>query len=273
MGCASQPQGKPIHQKCCGAKKRMNAMVKSRSSSIDEAEVARFSALAAEWWDPKGKFRPLHKFNPVRLAFIRDQLTGHYGRDPKSPRPLEGLRLLDIGCGGGLLCEPLSRMGASVVGADASRENIETAALHAKSQGLVIDYRATTAEALAEAGEKFDAILNMEVIEHVADPAAFVVSCGEMLKPNALMVLATLNRTLKALGLAVIGAEYILGWLPRGTHDWSKFLTPEQLQDMVESAGLIFEETTGVVYNPLTDRWSLSSDRGVNYMAIARNPA
>lgn len=247
-------------------------MSNSRPSSVDEAEIARFSAMAAEWWDPEGKFRPLHKFNPVRIGFIRDHLAGHFGRDSKSPQPLKGLRLLDIGCGGGLLCEPMARLGANVTGADASKENIATASLHAEAGGLSIDYRATTAEALAEAGEQFDAILNMEVIEHVANRDAFIASCAAMLKPNGLMVLATLNRTLKALGLAVIGAEYILGWLPRGTHDWSKFVTPAELQDAVEKSGLIFEETAGVTYNPLADRWSLSTDMGVNYMAIARKP-
>ncbi len=248
------------------------AMKGLSGGTVDPAEVARFQAMAAEWWDPAGKFRPLHKFNPVRLGFIRDRIVARLGRDPKAHRPLEGLRLLDIGCGGGLLSEPMCRLGATVIGADAGEKNIATAAVHAAGQGLAIDYRCTTAEALAAAGERFDAILNMEVIEHVADRDAFLGACSEMMKPGGIMFLATLNRTLKAFGLAVIGAEYVLRWLPRGTHDWSKFVTPDELKRGLTGAGLDVAELTGVSYNPLLDNWSLSSDIAVNYMVLAEKP-
>lgn len=240
--------------------------------TVDPAEVARFSAIAAEWWDPAGKFRPLHKFNPVRLGFIKSRVTDRFGLDPRAMRPFEGLRFLDIGCGGGLLTEPMCRLGATMIGADASEKNIATARVHAAEQGLGIDYRATTAEALASAGERFDVILNMEVIEHVADREAFLQCCADMLKPGGVMFVATLNRTLKALGLAVIGAEYILGWLPRGTHDWSKFVTPEEMKAGLVASGLAVEEIAGVSYNPLLDSWSLGRDTGVNYMALAAKP-
>lgn len=241
--------------------------------TVDPDEIARFSAMAAEWWDPLGKFRPLHKFNPVRLGYVRERVCTHFSRDPKTVRPFEGLRLLDIGCGGGLLSEPMRRLGAAVMGADAGAKNIATASVHAREQGLDIDYRCTTAEALADAGEKFDVILNMEVIEHVADREAFLKACAAMLKPGGLMIVATLNRTVKALGLAVIGAEYVLGWLPRGTHDWSKFVTPDEMRQGLVDAGLDVGAMTGVAYNPLSDSWSLSRDMGVNYMALAMKPA
>ena len=206
-------------------------------TSIDEEEVAKFSAMAAEWWDPHGKFAPLHKFNPTRLGYIRDVVVGHYGLDDKSLTPFEGVRFLDIGCGGGLLSEPMTRLGAQLVGADASEANIKTAMTHAAEQGLTIDYRATTAEALADAGEQFDVILNMEVIEHVKSPRAFLASCAQLLKPGGIMLVATLNRTPKALLTAKIGAEYILGWLPRGTHDWTKFITPQGNEPLSEICG------------------------------------
>lgn len=241
--------------------------------TVDPDEIARFSAMAAEWWDPLGKFRPLHKFNPVRLTYVRERVCAHFSRDPKTIRPFEGLRLLDIGCGGGLLSEPMRRLGAAVMGADAGAKNVATASVHAHEQGLDIDYRCTTAEALAEAGEKFDVILNMEVIEHVADRDAFLKACATMLKPGGLMIVATLNRTVKALGLAVIGAEYVLGWLPRGTHDWSKFVTPDEMRQGLVDAGLDVGAMTGVAYNPVSDSWSLSRDMGVNYMALATKPA
>src|SRR5690606_39205269 len=194
------------------------------SGTVDEAEVARFSALAAQWWDPTGKFKPLHKFNPVRLGYIKEQVCARFGRDPRAPGAFVGLRFLDIGCGGGLLCEPMARLGAEVVGADASATNIEVAKLHAAESGVMIDYRATTAEDLADAGEKFDVILNMEVVEHVADIDLFVAKCAEMVKPGGIMFVATINRTLKALGLAIVGAEYVLRWLPRGTHQFGKLV-------------------------------------------------
>jgi len=242
-------------------------------ATIDADEVAKFTAMAAEWWDPHGKFRPLHKFNPVRLGYIRTALCARFERDPKAEQPFTGLRFLDIGCGGGLLSEPMARLGADIVGADASPANIKTASLHAQAEGLNIDYRATTAEALAHSGEKFDVILNMEVIEHVADPQAFMSACASMLSPDGCMFLATLNRTLKAYALAIVGAEYVLGWLPRGTHDWHKFITPDEMQKMLEHAGLVVQQSTGVSFNPLLNKWSLSGDMAVNYMAIAENKA
>lgn len=239
-------------------------------STIDPAEVARFSALAAEWWNPNGKFGVLHKFNPVRLGFIRDEAAKHFSRDARGARPFAGLRLLDIGCGGGLLSEPMARLGFDVVAADASEKNIRTASVHGAEQGLAIDYRVATAEGLAAAHEKFDVILNMEVIEHVADLRLFLQSCGSMLKPEGMMFVATLNRTAKAFALAIVGAEYVLGWLPRGTHDWSKFVTPEELETALTGAGMKVGEKSGVVYNPLSGRWSLSgSDTDVNYMVTA----
>ena len=239
-------------------------------STIDEAEVARFSALAAEWWNPNGKFGVLHKFNPVRLGFIRDTAAQHFAREAHGTRPFAGLRLLDIGCGGGLLSEPMTRLGFEVVAADASAKNIKTASVHAAEQGLAIDYRVATAEALAAGGERFDAILNMEVIEHVADLTLFLQSCATMLKPQGLMFVATLNRTTKAFALAIVGAEYVLGWLPRGTHDWAKFVTPGELTAALAACGLTVAQSSGVVFNPLSGRWSLSSDTDVNYMVAAR---
>jgi len=243
-------------------------MPEATRSTIDTAEVERFSALAAEWWNPNGKFRPLHKFNPVRLAYVRDQVAARFGRDAHQARPFEGLRILDIGCGGGLLCEPMARLGAEVVGADASETNIEVAKIHAADSAVSIDYRATTAEALADAGEKFDVVLNMEVIEHVSDPQLYISKCSELVKPDGIMFVATLNRTLKALGLAIVGAEYILGWLPRGTHQYSKFIRPDELEQLLANADMSIIDRTGVIYNPLADRWQRSSDTDVNYMVM-----
>src|SRR5436190_7481962 len=237
------------------------------ASSIDPAEVETFSKIAAEWWDPKGKFAPLHKFNPVRLGFIRDQALYRFGRDGQARRPFEGLRLLDIGCGGGLLCEPMTRLGFAVTGVDASARNIATAAQHAAEQGLSIDYRASTAEELLAAGEPpFDVILNMEVIEHVANPEAYLRDCAKLLKPGGLMIVATLNRTLKALALAKVGAEYILRWLPMGAHDWSKFLKPQEIRDFLAQEPVVVDGPFGVVFNPLSGRWTESPDTDVNYM-------
>ncbi|PWJ84763.1 3-demethylubiquinone-9 3-methyltransferase [Pseudaminobacter salicylatoxidans] len=243
-------------------------MPEATRSTIDTAEVERFSALAAEWWNPNGKFRPLHKFNPVRLAYVRDQVAARFGRDAHQARPFEGLRILDIGCGGGLLCEPMARLGAEVVGADASETNIEVAKIHAADSAVSIDYRATTAEALADAGEKFDVVLNMEVIEHVSDPQLYISKCSDLVKPDGIMFVATLNRTLKALGLAIVGAEYILGWLPRGTHQYSKFIRPDELEQLLANADMSIIDRTGVIYNPLADRWQRSSDMDVNYMVM-----
>jgi len=244
-------------------------------SSIDPAEVERFSRIAAEWWDPRGKFAPLHRFNPVRLAFIRDHALYRFGRDARVRRPFEGLRLLDIGCGGGLLAEPMTRLGFQVVGVDASERNIGTASAHAAAQGLEIDYRASTAEALVAAGEPpFDVILNMEVIEHVADPGEYLRSCAQLLKPGGLMIVATLNRTLKAMALAKVGAEYVLRWLPIGTHDWSKFLKPDEIRDFLSSQPVVVDGPYGVVFNPLTGRWTESTDTDVNYMmTVVRDAA
>jgi 2-polyprenyl-6-hydroxyphenyl methylase/3-demethylubiquinone-9 3-methyltransferase len=237
------------------------------ASSIDPAEVERFSRIAAEWWDPKGKFAPLHRFNPTRLTFIRDQALHHFSRDPAPRRPFEGLRLLDIGCGGGLLSEPMSRLGFAVTGVDASPRNIGTASTHAGEQGLSIDYRASTAEGLLAAGEPpFDVVLNMEVIEHVADPGEYLRSCARLLAPGGLMIVATLNRTLKALALAKIGAEYILRWVPAGTHDWKKFLKPDELRGFLAGEPVTVDGPFGVVFDPITGRWSQSGDADVNYM-------
>ncbi|WP_304176280.1 bifunctional 2-polyprenyl-6-hydroxyphenol methylase/3-demethylubiquinol 3-O-methyltransferase UbiG [Phenylobacterium aquaticum] len=244
------------------------------ASSIDPAEVERFSRIAAEWWDPKGKFAPLHRFNPVRLSFIRDQAALRFGRDPTARAPFQGLRLLDIGCGGGLLSEPMCRLGFSVTGVDASERNIGTASAHAAAQGLEIDFRASTAEALeAEGVAPFDVILNMEVIEHVADPEAFLRNCGRLLAPGGLMIVATLNRTLKAFALAKVGAEYVLRWLPAGTHDWSKFLRPDELRGFLRDEPLAIQGPFGVSYDPLSGRWSRSSDCDVNYMMTVTRDA
>ena len=238
-------------------------------SSVDEAEVAHFSARAAEWWDPRGKMAMLHKFNPVRLAFIKQAACRHFGRDERRLDALADLRLLDIGCGGGILSEPLARLRAEVVGADPSQANIEAAKLHAGEAGVAIDYRVTTAEALADAGERFDIVLAMEVVEHVADLSLFVRRCAEMVKPGGLMIAATLNRTFKSFALAIVGAEYVLRWLPRGTHQWDKFVTPNELEATLERHGLRVIDETGVIYDLLADRWRLSSDMDVNYMVVA----
>jgi 2-polyprenyl-6-hydroxyphenyl methylase/3-demethylubiquinone-9 3-methyltransferase len=245
----------------------------SSSSSIDSAEIQRFSKLASTWWDPRGPMAPLHKLNPVRLGYIRDKVTAHFDRDPKKLDCLKGLRVLDIGCGAGILSEPLARLGASMVGADPSEENIAVAGTHARDNDVEVDYRATTAEALAEAGEVFDVVLAMEVVEHVNDVPEFVATCASMVKPGGLMIAATLNRTLKSFALAIVGAEYILRWLPRGTHQWDKFVTPQELERAIEKSGLNVTGERGVIYNPLADRWQLSSDMDVNYMLVAENNA
>ena len=239
------------------------------TSTIDPAEVAKFSAIAAEWWDPTGKFAPLHKFNPVRLGFIREQVAAHLGRDARSLKPFEGLSLLDIGCGGGLLSEPMARLGFAVTGADASERNIGTARSHAAQSGLEIDYRATTAEALVEEDRGFDVVLNMEVVEHVADVDAYLAACTALVKPGGMTLVATMNKTLKSLALAKIGAEYVLGWLPRGTHDWNRFIPPAQLKASLEESGLTILKTQGVSFDPLGWNWKLSNDVDVNYMVVA----
>ncbi len=237
--------------------------------SIDPGEIAKFSAMAAEWWDPAGKFAPLHKFNPVRLGFIRETAATHFGRDSRSLTPFTGLELLDIGCGGGLLSEPMARLGFAVLGADASEKNIGTARAHAAQSGLAIDYQAITAEALAADGRRFDLILNMEVVEHVADLEGFMAACAGMLKPGGLTLVATMNKTLKSLALAKFGAEYVLGWLPRGTHDWQRFLPPARITQLLEENGLSVQTTQGVSFDPLKWDWRLSRDLDVNYMVVA----
>ena len=238
-------------------------------STVDQAEVDRFSALAAEWWDTRGKMAPLHKFNPVRLGYIRDRAAEHFEREPRKLDCLKGLRILDIGCGGGILSEPLARLGASMVGVDPSEKNIEVAKLHAEQSDLTIDYRCSTAEQLSADGESFDLVLAMEVVEHVSDVSLFVRSCGSMVKPGGIMIAATLNRTLKSFALAIVGAEYILRWLPPGTHQWDKFVTPNELEIAMEQAGLRVTGERGVIYNPFADEWKLSSDTDVNYMLAA----
>jgi 2-polyprenyl-6-hydroxyphenyl methylase/3-demethylubiquinone-9 3-methyltransferase len=243
------------------------------TASIDPAEIAKFSAIAAEWWDPTGKFAPLHKFNPVRLAFLRAELAAHFGRDPRALRPFEGLTLLDIGCGGGLLSEPMARLGFAVTGADASERNIGTARAHAAQTGLEIAYRATTAEALVVEGQAFDVVLNMEVVEHVADVSAYLAACTSLVKPGGLTFVATMNKTLKSLALAKIGAEYVLNWLPRGTHDWNRFIPPTDLRKSLEESGLSILKTQGVSFDPLRWDWRLSSDVDVYYMVVGVRPS
>ena len=239
---------------------------------MDPGEVAKFSALAAEWWDPAGKFAPLHKFNPVRLAFIRREAAARFGRDAQSLRPFEGLTLLDIGCGGGLLSEPMARLGFAVTGADASQRNIGTARAHAAQSALPVDYRAATAEQLAEEGRSYDVVLNMEVVEHVADVGAYLSACARLVKPGGMTIVATLNKTLKSLALAKFAAEYVLGWMPRGTHDWNRFIPPAQLQQILKESGLTIMKTQGVFFDVLTWDWRLASDTDVNYMVVAQKP-
>ena len=240
------------------------------SITVDQREIAKFEAMAEEWWDPNGKFKPLHMLNPCRLEYIVSQVAAQHGRDPNQPRAFEGLRILDIGCGGGLLCEPMARLGADVIGADAAPRNIPVAQVHAEKMGLEIDYRVTTAEALAEAGEQFDAVLNMEVVEHVADPQAFLDACAALVKPGGIHICSTINRNPKSYMMAIIGAEHIMRWLPKGTHEWSKFITPDELFDLIRKAGLDPVDRKGFVFNPITWSWSISSrDLSVNYVTAA----
>ncbi len=242
--------------------------------SVDAAEIAKFAALADKWWDEDGPFRPLHRLNPVRLGFIRDHLAAAFDRDIRAPRPLDGLRIADIGCGGGLLSEPLARLGATVTGVDATAKNIQAASAHAAQSGLAIDYRVATAEALRDAGERFDAVLNMEVVEHVADVDAFLDATAGLVRPGGLMLAATLNRTAKSYAFAILGAEILLRWLPRGTHDWRRFVRPSELAAGLRNAGMTITQITGVVFNPLTDRWTLDArDLDVNYMLVANKSA
>ena len=240
----------------------------AETSSVDAAEIAKFEAMAAEWWDPEGKFKPLHMMNPVRLDYITRQIAAEFGRDLKAARPFEGLRLLDIGCGGGLLSEPMARLGGEVVGADAAERNIPVARIHAEGQDLFIDYRHTTAEALVAGGESFDVVLAMEIVEHVADPAAFVATCRALLRPGGLIIASTINRNAKSFMAAIVGAEWVMRWLPKGTHDWAKFITPEELTGMMSRAGLDPVDRKGFVFNPISWQWSISDrDLSVNYVA------
>jgi 2-polyprenyl-6-hydroxyphenyl methylase/3-demethylubiquinone-9 3-methyltransferase len=243
------------------------------AASLDPDEVARFSAMARDWWDPAGPLAPLHRLNPTRLAWIRDRIADHFGRDTKSGHPLESLKILDIGCGGGLVTEPLARLGATVTGIDPAAENIAVARHHAAAEGLPIDYRPETAEALAARGEMFDVVLVLEVVEHVADVPAFVKTAGVLVKPGGLLLASTINRTLKAWALAIVGAEYVLRWLPRGTHSYDKLVTPNELASALVAAGLDVTAETGVMYVPIADRWRLTRDMDVNYMMAAKRSA
>ncbi|PIB26535.1 bifunctional 3-demethylubiquinol 3-O-methyltransferase/2-polyprenyl-6-hydroxyphenol methylase [Amylibacter kogurei] len=240
------------------------------NTTIDPDEVAKFEAMAAEWWDTEGKFKPLHMLNPTRLDYIVDQICAEFDRDPTQPKPFDGLRLLDIGCGGGLLSEPMARLGATVVGADAAAGNIPVAQIHAEQSGLKIDYRNCTAESLAADGEKFDIVLNMEVVEHVADPLAYLTACQQLLKSNGLMICSTINRNPKSFLMTIIGAEYIMRWLPKGTHEYDKFITPDELVSLITNAGLQNVDRKGFVFNPLTWGWSISDrDLSVNYVTAS----
>ncbi len=241
--------------------------------TADPAELAKFEAMAAEWWDAEGKFKPLHMLNPCRLDYICDQIAAEFERDRAVTEPFSGLRILDIGCGGGLLAEPMARMGAEVVGADAAAGNIPVAQVHAEQSGLEIDYRHTTAEALAEAGEQFDVVLNMEVVEHVASPPDYIEACQRLLKPGGLMICSTINRNPKSFAMAIVGAEWVMRWLPKGTHDWRKFITPDELYELIRNAGLDPVDRKGFVFNPIAWSWSLSDrDLSVNYVTASVKP-
>ncbi|MFD2738371.1 bifunctional 2-polyprenyl-6-hydroxyphenol methylase/3-demethylubiquinol 3-O-methyltransferase UbiG [Sulfitobacter aestuarii] len=243
-------------------------------TTIDPAEVAKFEAMAAEWWDLNGKFKPLHMLNPCRLDYITSQIAGEFDRDLNAETPFAGLRLLDIGCGGGLLAEPMARLGADVVGADAAAGNIPVAQVHAEQSGLAIDYRHTTAEALAAHGEQFDVVLNMEVVEHVASPIDYLTACRALLKPGGLHICSTINRNPKSYMMAIIGAEHVMRWLPKGTHEWSKFITPDELFKLLRDAGLEPVDRKGFVFNPVAWSWRLSErDLSVNYVTASLKPA
>lgn len=243
------------------------------SASVDPAEIQRFAALADEWWSPEGKFRPLHALNPVRLGFIREHAVRRFGLDPSLRSPLQDLDVIDIGCGGGLLTEPVRRMGARVIGLDADAEGVAVARHHAAESGLDIDYRLGSAEELAASGAQFDLVLAMEILEHVADRDAFLDACAAVTRPGGLFIAATLNRTAKAFALAVVGAEYLLRWLPAGTHDWRKFVRPSELAAGLRRNGFAVEALTGVAYDPISGTWRLSPDLGVNYMMAATRSA
>lgn len=243
------------------------------ATTVDPSEIAKFEAMAAEWWDSEGKFKPLHMMNPVRLSYITQQICAEFNRILDSEAPFSGLRILDIGCGGGLLCEPMARLGATVVGVDAAERNIPVAMAHAAQSGLTIDYRHTTAEALVAAGETFDVILNMEVVEHVADPLAYLTACRQLLKLGGLHLCSTINRNPKSFVMAIVGAEYVMRWLPKGTHDWSKFITPDELFKLMTQAGLEPVDRKGYQFNPVTWGWRISDrDLSVNYVTASLAP-
>jgi len=248
--------------------------MQAAQTTVDHSEVAKFEAMAAEWWDPNGKFKPLHMLNPCRLDYITSQIAAEFDRDLAQDKPFAGLRLLDIGCGGGLLSEPMARLGAKVMGADAAERNLHVARIHAEQSGLEIDYRHSTAEALAAAGEQFDVVLNMEVVEHVSDPQAYLTACQQLLKPGGLHICSTINRNPKSFAVAIVGAEYVMRWLPKGTHEWNKFITPDELYALLEKAGLRPVDRKGFVFNPVSWRWSLSDrDLSVNYVTASVKPA
>lgn len=243
------------------------------TATVDPAEVARFDALGAEWWNEKGKMAPLHAMNPARLSLLREALVRHFGRDARALRPLKGLSLLDIGCGGGLLSEPLARMGAEVTGIDPAPMNVEIARAHAAGAGIAVTYEPVTAEELAARGARFDVVVALEVVEHVADVALFVRTAGKLVADGGVLVLSTLNRTAKSFALAIVGAEYVLRWLPPGTHHWDKFITPDELEATLAAAGFAAREKVGLAYNPLSGDFRLTEDLGVNYFVVATREA
>lgn len=247
--------------------------MQASQTTVDPSEIAKFEAMAAEWWDENGKFKPLHMLNPCRLDYITRQIAAEFDRTLSDRKAFEGLRILDIGCGGGLLSEPMARLGAEVVGADAAERNIPVAQIHAAQSGLTIDYRHTTAEALAAAGEQFDVVLNMEVVEHVASAIDYLTACQRLLKPGGLHICSTINRNPKSYMMAIVGAEYVMRWLPKGTHEWSKFITPEELYGLLRDAGLTPVDRKGFVFNPVAWSWSLSDrDLSVNYVTASTKP-
>ncbi|MFH5773075.1 bifunctional 2-polyprenyl-6-hydroxyphenol methylase/3-demethylubiquinol 3-O-methyltransferase UbiG [Paracoccus sp. NGMCC 1.201697] len=247
---------------------------RQQTSSIDPAEVAKFQAMAAEWWDPQGKFKPLHMLNPTRLDYVTAQIAAQFGRDRDAAQPFAGISILDIGCGGGLMAEPLARLGATVTGADAAEGNITIASLHAKEQGLPIEYRATTSEALAAEGKSYDVVMALEIVEHVAEPSEFIATCRDLVRPGGMLIQSTLNRTARSFAAAIIGAEWVMRWLPKGTHDWHRFITPDELSTMTTATGLEVVDRCGMVFNPLGWSWSLSHrDLSVNYAMTALRAA
>ena len=252
-----------------GSSIRDRARRTQAASSVDPDELDRFAAMADEWWDPEGSFRPLHRLNPARLAFVTTRLAAHFARDPRARRPLEGLSVLDVGCGGGLVCEPLARLGAVVTGIDAAADNARIALIHAEESGLDISYATATAEELLDRGGAFDAVLSLEVVEHVADAGGFLAACAGLARPGGALVLATLNRTLRSFLFGIVGAEYVLGWLPRGTHRWDRFVKPSELGAHLRKAGARVADVQGVGYDPATGSWRLGEDVSVNYMAFA----